>query len=47
MKYTSTETVREHSKKTHKHNKFNKEFTQFSWAMSLGLAFSGGLSIVS
>ena len=46
-KYTDTETVREHSKQTHKHKKFNKEFTQSSWAMSPDLAFSGGLSIVS
>ena len=32
---------------THKHNKFNKEFTQHSWATSPGLAFSGDLSIMS
>ena len=46
-KYTDTKIVREHSKKTHKREKFNKEVTQSSWAMSPGLAFNGGLSIVS
>ena len=32
---------------THKHNKFNKEFTQHSWATSPGPAFNGDLSIMS
>ena len=32
---------------THEHNKFNKEFTQYFWATSLGPAFSGDLSIMS
>jgi len=45
-KYTDTKAVRENTiGKTYKHNKFNKEFTQYSWAMSPSLAFSGGLSI--
>ena len=31
---------------THKHNKFNKEFTQHSWATSPSPTFNGGLSIM-
>ena len=46
-KYTDTKTVREQSKQTHKHNKFNKEFTQSSWATSPSPAFNGGLYTVS
>jgi len=37
------ETVRETRYANTKHNKFNKEFTQSSWATSPSLAFSGGL----
>ena len=43
VKYTDTETVRKHIK----YSKLNKEFTQSSWATSLGPAFNGGLSIMS
>ena len=47
-KYTNTEVVREYTtRKTYKHNKFNKEFTQHSWATSPSPAFSGDLSIMS
>ena len=47
-KYTNIEVVRENTiRKTYKHNKFNKEFTQYSWATSPGPTFSGGLSIMS
>ncbi len=46
-KYTEPEEVRENTiGKTYKHNNFNKEFTQYSWAKSPILAFSGGLSIM-
>lgn len=47
VKYTGNEVVKENIiGNTYKHNKFNKEFTQYSWAMSPGPAFSGGLSIM-
>ena len=46
-KYTDTKAVRENTTgKTYKHNKFNKEFTQYYWATYPGPAFSGGLSIM-
>ena len=47
MKYIDNEAVKEYKDNTHKHNKFNKEFTQHSWATSPGPAFSGDLSIMS
>jgi len=40
------ETVRDYSKKNRNTKKFNKEFTQSSWAMSPGIAFNGGLFIM-
>jgi len=46
-KYTGNEAVKENiTSNTYKHNKFNKEFTQYSRATSPGAAFSGGLSIM-
>ena len=46
-KYADTEAVRKNTiGKTYKHNKFNKEFTQYSGATSPSSAFSGGLSIM-
>ena len=46
-KYADVEVVIENTiGKTYKHNEFNKEFTQYSWAASPGPAFSGGFSIM-
>jgi len=46
-KYTCNEAVQENIiRNTYKHNKFNKEFTQYSWDRSPGPAFNGGLSIM-
>lgn len=46
-KYTGNEVVKENiTGNTYKHNKINKEFTQYSWAMSPGLALSSALSIM-
>ena len=47
LKYKDNEAVKVHNRKNaYKHNKFNKEFTQYSWATSPGPTFSGGLSII-
>ena len=47
VKYTGTKAVSEkHNRQTCKHNKFNKEFTQYSWATSPCPAFNGSLYIM-
>jgi len=47
VKYTRKEAVKENiTGNTYKHNKFNNEFTQYSWATSPGPTFNGGLSIM-
>jgi len=44
-KYIGNEVVKENrAGNAYKHNKFNKEFTEYSWDMSTGPAFNGGLS---
>lgn len=48
VKYIDNEAIKDYNRQTHKkHNKFNKDFIQYSWATSPGLAFRSDLSIMS